>query len=423
MKKTFVMASMITAVGMMGCSKPQPTPETPNPEASAPIAEADSAPQTKTCQNPSTVEIDADTWADANNTFGLKLLAAQKGTAVVSPYSAERVLGMTLDGACGDTASEMRTALSLPDAKNLSEAGSLLEQAMLENTDKIELSIDYRIWTKINLKDAYQTSIKANYGIEPTTLDFAADPEKARTTINDDIAKSTQNRIQNLLAPGSITSLTSTVLTNAVYFKAPWDKAFKAQNTQKADFYGLDGTTQVDMMHHTAQHFAFENDHYTAFTMDFKNANYSFMVILPKESRAEALANVESNLSAASIREILNQFAPFDVALSMPKFRIDTTTMLTDILKNLGMKKAFGEADFSSMTDADVRISEVVQKAFLEVSEEGAEAAAATGVVMQLRMAPPRLKSMTINVDHPFLYGIIERSTGTLLFVGRVTTL
>jgi serpin B len=170
------------------------------------------------------------------------------------------------------------------------------------------------------------------------------------------------------------------------------------------------------------------DDAFVAFDMDFTGGNYAFMVVLPKvaegTSGADALKNVEAMLTADKMRQVRNQMDEIKVDLAMPKFKIEAGTVLGPILRELGMNLAFGGADFRGISgEKDLFISEVIHKAFIEVTEEGAEAAAATAVVMKTRMIHHEDEPMKISVDHPFFFSIVEKSSGTVFFVGHVTDL
>lgn len=427
MRKALVLAGILTAIGVSGCSQAQSAPESANEENSNVSATRSAVVEKAVCKAETSVAIDPLAWADANNDFGFAMLKNSEKSTVVSPYSVERALGMVLDGACGETAEQMRTALSLPEANNLSAAGAMIENDMLSDAEKIAINIDNRVWLAQNytLTADYASSTASNYRVAPQTLDFVGNPDGSRETINADVAKSTSDRIQNILPAGSISPNTKVVLTNAIYFKAPWTDAFDPKATDKQDFKGFAGTTQIDMMHHAKKHMVYINDALTAFDMSFKNANYAFMVILPNEVTPEALSAMEAGLSAKSLREMRGEMEEATVRLDMPKFRVEAGMQLKQLMKSLGMELAFTHAaDFSAISgEPDIYIDDIYHKAFIEVAEEGAEAAAATAVVMKTRAMRPVARDLTITVDHPFVYAIIEKKSGTALFIGRVTDL
>ncbi len=439
MKKSLIITGIIAAMCLVGCSKKQ-TPEnvetavsenqTAENSDNANVPAPKAAP--KECVVSSDAAIEMAAWSDANNNFGLNMLRnMQEGSAVVSPFSAQRALGMVYEGACGTTISEMRKALGLPDAKNLSEMGKDVEKAMAESAsdENVTVTIDNRIWVEktSNLLPDYMERVSAAYDVKPRQLDFIGDTENARKTINADVAESTQGKIQDILPPGILSSLTRVVLTNAIYFKAPWFDSFSESATQKADFKTHDGVIQVDMMQHNKKHRVYlDNEAFIAVDLSFIGG-YSLFVILPKVADGvdvdEALNKVTATLTAEEIRKMREAMSSRMVKLKMPKFRIETSLSLRQMLNSLGMTTAFThDADFSRMSDSDeLMISEVLQKAYIDVNEKGAEAAAATAVVMRTKaMLPPPSNPIEIVVDHPFLFFLMETDTNTALFMGRV---
>lgn len=442
MKKTFWVAGLIMAMGLCACSKKPASEEVESATNQAPAAEANAADAAKAdeaakaeeakkeaCKVATDVAIDEAAWADANNGFGFAMLKASKGSSVVSPYSVERAVGMVLEGACGTTATEIRTAMSLPEAANLSDAGGKVEKSMLaEFAEGVTVNIDNRVWVDAEYKllDDYMARVKAAYRAEPTTLDFVKASDDALKTINDAVAKATNDKIQNILPAGSVNNMTRLVLTNAIYFKAPWQHNFNASATQKADFKTADGVVQVDMMRHKKEHRVYDAETYTALDMAFAGSSYSMMIVLPKLAEGanvdEALTAVENSFTAASFREMREKMTHATVELEMPKFRVEAGTPLKSMLSDLGMKAAFSnDADFSGISGKDdLYIAEVYHKAFIDVDENGAEAAAATAIPMMMKAMHRPAEAIKLTVDHPFMFAIMENNSGAALFVGRV---
>ena len=438
MKKIWILAGLVLALFVVGCSKSQATPAPENANAEGSVAGADGrravgddlascvlvqGEQTMTSQQ----------WADASNQFALAMLSKLPDSrmTVFSPYSIERAVGMVYEGACGETATEIRKALAMPDATNISLAGAEIETLMTGHVaPEMTLAIDNRVWVEkaYTLMEDYVRRVDAAYHAQPVSLDFSGDPEGSRKKINDDVALSTKDRIRDLLPPGAIDIVTRLILTNAVYFKAPWKDAFSPDHTVDAEFRGSAANSTVRMMHHSKNHRVYMDDAFVAFDMDFIADNYTFMVVLPTLADGMtgdgALRAVEEKLSAEKIREIRAQMENVKVNLSIPKFKIESDMKLAPMLRSLGMNLAFGDADFRGINGGrDLRIAEVIHKAFIEVAEEGAEAAAATAVLVKTRSLRPQERSLDIVVDHPFFFAILEKSTGTALFVGHVKDL
>ena len=431
MKKNLLTAGLIIALTACGCSKSQKTDTAADQSTENAVSESTEKLPGSACQAAFESEMDMAAWTDANNSFAIDMLhemPADKNT-VFSPFSIERTMGMVLEGACGATASELRSALKLPEANHHSTAGHLVEQKLLAaQNDSQVLDIDNHLWVQDSyaLLENYMNQMQSDYQAAPTSLDFIGSADSSRKTINEYISKATHEKINDILPEGSISSLTRLVLTNAVYFKAPWQHSFNPESTQKADFITPTGTIQVDMMRQSKSHRAYVSESLSAVDLDFENSPFSFMVILPRVGEdgdvTAALDRVEKTLSAAELRQIREQMSSQPVVLQMPKFKLEAGSSIRSLLEKFGVHLAFSHADFSGMSGVpDLYLSDVFHKAFIEVDEQGAEAAAATAAVMMKRSmpAPP----LPITVDHPFLFSIIERETGTILFLGRMTSI
>ncbi len=386
-------------------------------------------------------KITAQEWAKANNAFGLKFLRQTKGNTVFSPYSIERGLGMTLDGASGTTASEMMNALELPNAKQLSMSGFEVEQAMKSvNSDTI-LEIENTLWPdeSITLPKDYLARIQAGYQNKTVKLDYKNDPDKARTTINDAVAQTTHDRIKDLIPEGIIDNLTRLVLTNAVYFKSKWKNQFEEYRTRTENFYNADNITETMIMHQDLgdQTVCIAED-YAIYDLEFDSSltgdkgAYVMRIVLPTiskdrpmDNRMKYLENVEKQLPADLTSMCKNR--QFDIVyVAMPKFKLQPKTLsIKENLQSMGMKKAFSEkAEFPAFPH--LRIDDVYHKAFIEIDEKGGEAAASEMAKAMLTVGIGndfKTEYYHFTVDHPFLYMIIEKSTGAAIFMGRVTDL
>lgn len=251
------------------------------------------------------------------------------------------------------------------------------------------------------------------------TVDFAADPEAARELINLWVEAQTNEKIRDLIPEGVLNELTRLVITNAVYFKAAWLSPFDPANTKNGSFTLLDGTqVEVPMMHQSSSMRAYVSQDVQAVELPYEGGTYSMVALMPT---AGSLDTFEQSLTAESLQDILNQLERASVTLSMPKFKFDAAFALNDALEGMGMTDAFDpmKANFSGMDGTtSLYISSALHKAFVDVNEEGTEAAAATAVAIGLTSAPGQ--SYTIMLDHPFLFLIRDNATGTLLFVGRM---
>jgi serpin B len=260
--------------------------------------------------------------------------------------------------------------------------------------------------------------LAVNYGAGMRLVDYVQASEAARVTINDWVSEQTEGRIEDLIPAGAIDSLTRLVLTNAVYFNAAWSMPFQEDRTEDGPFTLLDGSAvTVPMMQQTESFGYGTGKGYQAVELPYDGRELSMVLLVPDAGAFEAF---EDALDVVQVERILGDLSPTQVALSMPKFEIESSFSLADALAALGMPEAFSpDADFSGMTgDRDLQISDVVHKAFVSVDEAGTEAAAATAVIMKLTAMPA--EPVQVAVDRPFIFAIRDIQTNTILFVGRV---
>lgn len=369
---------------------------------------------------------DLDELVAGNNAFAWDLYGQVSGTpgnVFYSPYSMSVALAMTYAGARTQTETAMAQAMhyTLPQAR-LHPAFNLLDQGLAgrAETGGFELHIVNRLWgqTGFTFLAAFLDTLAENYGAGLNLLDFQADPEGSRTSINDWVAAVTAQRIKDLIPSGAVDSSTRLVLTNAIYFKAHWLDQFEPANTQDAPFTLLDGSqVTVRMMYQQTGYSYAAGADYQAVELPYEGDELSMVILLPAAGQFEAF---EGTMTAERLAAIVAGLSPQEVGLSLPKFTFEWSAGLADVLTALGMGIAFdpGSADFSGMSDTALFIQAVVHKAFVAVDEEGTEAAAATAVIAGLTAAPA--EPIILRVDRPFLFVIRDRVSGTLLFVGRV---
>jgi len=250
-------------------------------------------------------------------------------------------------------------------------------------------------------------------------VNFATDAEGARKTINAWVEKQTRDKIKDLIQPGVLDSLTRLVLTNAIYFKGDWASPFKKDGTKDGDFFAADGQKVAAPMMHQTGHFGYlDGGELQALEMPYKGDALSMVVLLPKAK--DGLPALEKKLSATSAVVWIAGLRKQQVQVAMPRFTTTAEFMLKETLSAMGMTDAFSDrADFSGMDGVkDLFISAVIHKAFVDVNEEGTEAAAATAVVMKSTgmPAPP----VEFRADHPFVFLIRDTRSGCILFVGRM---
>ena len=348
----------------------------------------------------------------------LYLRAASKpGNLFFSPWSVSTALAMTSAGARGTTAEEMLKTLHYSDDSVHSALGAQIKD-LEKPTSGYQLSVANRIWPNagLSLQPSFETLLRTSYGATVQALNF---DESARQVINQWVATQTQDKIQDLLPSGAVSSATQMVLTNAIYFKGTWKVAFDPKNTStRSEFHVRSGPPVVTPMMCLTDSFR----HATVGDVEILELPYtgerlSMILLLPTE--ADGLPALEAKLSAVQLEKWLAPLESSKMRCSIPRFRLTWEASLSAILQSLGMRKAFGAgADFSGMggTPGAIFLSEVFHKAFVEVNEAGTEAAAATAVLMTRSMASPD----QFIADHPFLFLIRDSQNGTILFMGRL---
>jgi len=401
--------------------------------AVAAIAAFAAAP-TPAASRPAAKEADPDVAAicGAVNAFAFDLyaqLAAEKGNLFYSPQSISAALTMTWAGARGETAAQMARTLrmpaerlAMPGAIHAANAKLLAGLAGTREKQGYELSVANALWGEKGypwLPD-FPAVLKTNYNAGLEEVSFAADAEGARKTINAWAEKQTRGKIKDLIPPGVLDSLTRLVLTNAIYFKGDWASPFKKDATKDADFFAAGGQKVAAPMMNRTGHFGYlDGGELQALEMPYKGDALSMVVLLPKAK--DGLPALEKKLSAENAAAWIAKLQKRQVQVALPRFTTTAQFMLNKTLSAMGMADAFdaGKADFSGMDgQKDLSISAVIHKAFVDVNEEGTEAAAATGVVMTLMAmpAPP----VEFRADHPFVFLIRDTRSGCILFVGRV---
>lgn len=365
---------------------------------------------------------------DGNTAFATDLyqrVRGEPGNLFMSPHSISTALAMTYAGAAGDTATQMAQALhfTLPEPQ-LHAAFDALDLALASRATQAHGdTIPFRLTTANALfgqdgwpfVPAFLDTLAQFYGAGVRVLDFEADPEAARTTINDWVEDRTNDRIQDLLPPGSITANTRLVLANAIYFSAAWSTPFEASQTADRPFHLASGATvDVPTLHANGEYAYGEGPGFRAAELTYDGEQLSMIVIVPDE-----LAAFEAAFDADALAGVIGSLTPHEVDLSLPKFRFDAPLGLKDHLIALGMRDAFDDgADFSRIDGArDLVIQDVLHKGFVAIDERGTEAAAATAVIIGDTSVP---EHATLAVDRPFLFAIRDRPTGAVLFLGRV---
>ncbi len=385
-----------------------------------------SSAETPRITEPDVNEEDLRELSSGNSSFAFDLyraLGEEEGNIFFSPYSISAALAMTYAGAEGTTEADMAEVLrfTLPENR-LHPAFNLADQgltALSEEDSSFSLHIVNALWgqTGYEFLPEFLGVLAANYGADMRLLDFSEDAELCREIINEWVVEQTEGEIENLIPQNLLTSATTLVLTNAIYFKAQWLLPFDAMGTHDRDFTLIDGELITVRMMNQAEHFQVATgDGYMAAELPYSNRRASMLVIVPDQN---CFFEVEERLGNVFIAEITDNLTDENLHLCMPKFETVSAFQLENVLSDMGMASAFGmSADFSGMDGTlSLYIASVIHKAFVCVDESGTEAAAATAVLMQKENGE---SSVEFIVDRPFIYLIRDRGTGTILFIGRI---
>ncbi|XP_034181364.2 serine protease inhibitor 3/4 isoform X1 [Osmia lignaria lignaria] len=337
------------------------------------------------------------------------VLEENHGNIIMSPLSAAVVLAMAAFGARGETEKQLKKALHIPSPDTLGTSGyqSLIDD--LNNVKVAKLLLANKVFAaeKFSVKPAY-IELTEKYFHSVTQLVNFAKSEEAANTINTWVQQNTNDRIKEIVNPGDLNSMTAMVLVNAVYFKGQWQDKFDPQNTEERPFHVNENTVKnVSTMFRSGSYLYGELSNLNAkfVLLPYKDNELSMIIILPNE--INGLAEVEKKLQNTNIMDILYQGHQREVELYLPKFKIESKIELNAPLNKLGLTDMFSsKANFSGIADDDLVVSKVVQKAFIEVNEEGSEAAAATGVHIEARCMTYGRETMMI--DRPFFYNIVK---------------
>ena len=360
-----------------------------------------------------------------SNRFGFDLLnqtlkeETQNPNVVVSPLSVSMAFGLALNGAKGNTRTEIESTLGVaglsPEEINQTYRALLDQLPTLD--PKVQMNIANAIWYDRQfgtaVKPDFLASNQTYFDAKVEALNFK-DPV-AVNTINNWVNTSTKGKIAKIL--DSISTSEVMFLMNALYFKGTWTTEFDEKETSNTPFAISPGTnTNVPMMKQTGQMAYAENDLFQAVELPYGDEMYSMTILLPKEGKSpkSIIAEMPSKWDIWQ-----SAFREQKIALQLPRWKTAYEVTLNNILQSLGIKEAFmgGVADFTGIADARLSISKVKHKTFIEVNEKGTEAAAVTSIGIEVTSFP-NMSQMVVN--RPFLFVIREKSSGTILFLGRI---
>jgi serine protease inhibitor len=360
----------------------------------------------------------------ANTKFGFKLfseiLKEEKDKNIfVSPSSIGIALGMTYNGASGDTQKAMAKALELEGVSltDMGKAIASLKSSLVNPDPKVQLAIANSLWANknITLKPDFLQQTRQYYDAEVSNLNFQ--DNQSINIINNWVNKNTQGKIEKIIE--KISPQQALLLINAIYFKGKWQTEFDKNQTKIKPFYLASGQVkQHPMMSQEGKYKYYQNEIFQAISLPYgENGRTSLYVFLP--SKNSDLKKFHQSLNAASWQKWMQEFNSKEGFIQLPKFKIDYDIQLNQALKALGMGIAFSDrADFSKI-GKNLAISEVKHKTFVEVNEEGTEAAATTSVGI-VTLSASSEQPFRMIVDRPFFCAIRDNQTGSLLFMGSI---
>ncbi|SDB92817.1 serpin family protein [Williamwhitmania taraxaci] len=365
---------------------------------------------------------------DSANQFAIELFkpiladVGETKNVMISPFSITSALSMTLNGAADKTFDDIRIALGM-NGKTLDEINDTYLKLMTEMVPvdkRVVVEIANSVWVekRLAVKPPFITALQTWYKSESRSIDVA-DPQ-AVATVNGWIADKTHNKITNML--DRLDPDLAMLLINAVYFNGKWRYQFKKTETKEEPFFvSPTAPKTVPMMHQKANMKVVQTNNAAIVEIPYGQGNYTMVVVLPNENMTTN--EVATSLNAAQWREwmeLLNRNT-HEVNLSLPRFKYEFKRLLNDDLTAQGMGIAFTDkANFSNISDQGLMINRVLHQTFIETNEEGSEAAAATVAEMGITSVEPT-QPVTVTINRPFLYFIRETSTGTVLFMGRVS--
>ncbi|TRY57045.1 hypothetical protein DNTS_023946 [Danionella cerebrum] len=371
--------------------------------------------------------------ARANSLFALDLYRALSenspdGNIFFSPLSISAALSMVFLGARRDTAREMEKVLSFSSVPDVHSHFESLTSSINNPSASYILRLASRLFGEktFSFLPEYLDSTLKLYHAELQALDFIGAADRSREIINKWVEEQTENKIRDLLKPGMVTGMTRLALVNAIYFKGNWLQRFNAEDTKEMAFkINKNESRPVQMMYQKKKlPFNYIYDHrLQVLELPYVKEELSMLILLPEESQdgSDPLLKLESQLTLDKLLEWTNRNnmdTQTDIIVHLPKFKLEFESSLAEILMGMGMSSVFqeGKADLTGISSqGGLFVSAVAHKAFVDVNEEGTEAAAATAVIIAFCM----LREEHFMADHPFLFFIRHNPTNSILFFGR----
>ena len=357
---------------------------------------------------------------DANNQFAINLYSElnaenNKDNIFFSPVSISTAFAIAYEGANGNTADEIQKTFDFAqnDDKRRDSFFSLIKSMNEEDNKEYKLRLANALWLADGFQplDEYVRVARDYYDSKVTTVDFNSD---GVDRINAWVSDKTEGKIEEVFAPAPANAAIQVAITNAIYFKGTWTEQFDPEKTKMDDFYtSQDTTVKVPLMELKTSFLNItRTDQARIVELPYEGDKVSMLVLLPEE--IDGIKSLEESITTDNLKKWREGFQEMKTKVYLPKFQLETTYDVVPILQELGIYDAFGDADFSGISDSGLFIDKVVHKAFIEVNEEGTEAAAATGIAM-LQSGPIEFRA-----DHPFVFVIQDNESGNILFIGRI---
>lgn len=351
-------------------------------------------------------------------------VARSPGNVAFSPFSISAALAMTYGGAEGETKAEFEKVVwkgQPADSVHASYGRALSTWAAAQND--VTLRVANRLFGQrgFPFEAPFVELTRTTYGAELSPVDFRGAADQSRRTINTWVAEQTQNRIEELLYPGTVHAATRLVLVNAMYFKGDWQSPFDPQKTKTDSFATASGKrVRVPMMQGERTTSWYQDDAVTVAELPYAGDSVVMNIVLPRDGKT--LAAIEAGMTAEAVAQWTTSLSPARLDIKLPRFRLaaEKSTPLRKVLEGMGLRRAFSatQAQFGGITRSEpIWIDDVIHQTFVEVNEEGTEAAAATATTMRVYAI---VETHAFHVDRPFLFFIRDKRADQLLFVGRV---
>ncbi|XP_067134288.1 leukocyte elastase inhibitor-like [Centruroides vittatus] len=349
------------------------------------------------------------------------VVTLEEGNVLISPLSVTVALSMTLMGGKSNTAEQMKKVLIMEDSEETFSKYSEIILHFNKNSDTVKIANRMYLQKDYSIESDFTSSLKKIFQSDCGIVDFINDSINAKNSINSWVSSVTENKINDLL--GDVEPSTCLILISAIYFKGFWAKKFSTSLTKTHPFYVTkDKIVNTDMMYQEGKFGYLEDEELQArvLQLPYEKDALSMIIILPSE--IDGLQEIENKLNSDKFNSLCNEVKSNvqKLRVFLPKFKLENAINLKAILSKMGITDLFdpSKADLSGINNKrDLYVDEVIHKTFIDVSEEGTEAAAATAVRIQKRSLEiiPEFKA-----DHPFLYFVVDHKYNNILFIGSL---